>query len=77
MHPDASPQDAPGSPEITARTRARRRLRFVAVLLNVFLFGCGLYFQTHPRDRHDLWSAGGVVAVAIVNSAALRRYPHG
>jgi len=71
VHRDASPQDATGSPETTARTRARRRLRFVAVLLNVFLFGAGLYFQTHPRDRHDLWSAGGVVAVAIVNFAAL------
>ena len=61
----------PGSAEITPRTRARRSLRFVAVLLNVFLFGAGLYFQTHPRDRHDLWSAGGVVAVAVVNFAAL------
>ena len=41
------------------------------MLLNVGLFGAGLYFQAHPRDRHDLWSAGGVAAVAIVNSAAL------
>ena len=41
------------------------------MLLNVVLFGAGLYFQAHPRDRHDLWSAGGVAAVAIVNSAAL------
>jgi len=32
---------------------------------------CRLYFQAHPRDRHDLWSAGGVAAVALVNSAAL------
>jgi hypothetical protein len=56
---------------MTARTRARRRLRLVAVLMNVFLFGCGLWFQAHPRDRHDLWSAGGVAAVGIVNSAAL------
>ena len=58
-------------PPLTARTRARRRLRLLAVLLNVALFGAGLYFQAHPRDRHDLWSAGGVAAVAIVNSAAL------
>ena len=56
---------------LTPRTRARRRLRLLAVLLNVGLFGAGLYFQAHPRDRHDLWSAGGVAAVAIVNSAAL------
>jgi len=46
-------------------------LRLVAVLLNAGLFGAGLYFQAHPRDRHDLWSAGGVAAVAIVNSVAL------
>jgi hypothetical protein len=71
VHRDASPQDAPGPADITPRTRARRRLRFVAALLNVFLFGAGVYFQTHPRDRHDLWSAGGVVAVAVVNFAAL------
>ena len=59
------------TPPVTGRTRARRRLRLVAVLLNVVLLGTGLYFQAHPRDRHDLWSAGGVVAVAIVNSASL------
>ena len=69
MHREAirDPETTP----LTPRTRARRRLRLVAVLLNVALFGAGLYFQAHPRDRHDLWSAGGVAAVAIVNSAAL------
>ena len=69
MHREASP-DAE-APALTPRTRARRRLRMLAVLLNVVLFGAGLYFQAHPRDRHDLWSAGGVAAVALVNSAAL------
>jgi hypothetical protein len=69
MHRDASPER--GAMVLTARTRARRRLRLVAVLLNVALFGAGLYFQAHPRDRHDLWSAGGVAAVAVINSAAL------
>ena len=69
MHREASPDRQ--EPALTARTRARRRLRLVAVLVNVALFGAGLYFQAHPRDRHDLWSAGGVAAVAIVNSAAL------
>ena len=69
MHREASPNAE--APALTARTRARRRLRLLAVLLNVALFGAGLYFQAHPRDRHDLWSAGGVAAVAIVNSAAL------
>jgi hypothetical protein len=73
MHREASPDTE--TPALTARTRARRRLRLVAVLTNVFLFGAGLYFQAHPRDRHDLWSAGGVAAVAIVNSAALTVSP--
>jgi hypothetical protein len=69
VHREASP--VAEIPALTGRTRARRRLRLVAVLLNVGLFGAGLYFQAHPRDRHDLWSAGGVAAVAIVNSVAL------
>jgi hypothetical protein len=41
------------------------------VSTNVVLFGTGLYFQAHPVDRHDLWSAGAVATVAIVNSASL------
>jgi len=69
MHREASPDRE--TTALTSRTWARRRLRLLAVLLNVVLFGAGLYFQAHPRDRHDLWSAGGVAAVAIVNSAAL------
>jgi hypothetical protein len=71
MHREASSATGGAIPPPTARTRARRRLRSVAVLLNLALVGAGLYFQAHPRDRHDLWSAGGVVAVGIVNSAAL------
>lgn len=71
MHREASPQAQSETPSPTARTLARRRLRFLAVLLNVVLFATGLYFQAHPRDRHDLWSAGGVAAVAIVNTASL------
>ena len=31
----------------------------------------GLYFELHPRDREDAWSAGGVAAVAVLNSSAL------
>ena len=69
MHREASPAIADAAP--TTRTRTRRRLRMLAVLLNVALFGAGLYFQAHPRDRLDLWSASGVAAVAVVNSAAL------
>ena len=42
-----------------------------AVLLNLALFAVGVYFEMHPRDRHDLWSAAAVGAVAILNSAAL------
>jgi hypothetical protein len=70
MHNEASPGIAGDAPP-TTRTRARRRLRLLAVLLNAVLFGAGLYFQAHPRDRYDLWSASGVAAVAVVNSAAL------
>ena len=70
MHREASP-DVESASAPTARTLARRRLRLLAVLLNVVLFATGLYFQAHPRDRNDLWSAGGVAAVAIVNSASL------
>ncbi len=80
MHCEASPAVDGEAPPLTGRTRARRRLRLVAVLLNLALFGAGLYFQAHPRDRADLWAAGGVAAVALVNSAALtvsRRGPAG
>jgi len=71
MHREASPKVLSDAPSPTVRTLARRRLRLLAVLLNLVLFAIGLYFQAHPVDRHDLWSAGGVAAVAIVNSAAL------
>ena len=71
MHHEVSPVVAGDAAPTTARTRARRRLRLLAVLLNVTLFGAGLYLQAHPRDRADLWSASAVAAVAVVNSAAL------
>jgi O-antigen/teichoic acid export membrane protein len=53
------------------RLRTARRLKSLAVAVNVVLFAVGLYFEVYPRDRHDVWSAAGVAAVAIVNSAAL------
>jgi hypothetical protein len=71
MHREASSSVEGATSPPTTRTRARRRLRLLAVLLNVVLFGAGLYFQAHPRDRADLWSASAVAAVAIVNSTAL------
>jgi hypothetical protein len=55
----------------TPRTRARRLLRGTAVLANLALFAAGLYFEAHPRDRSDRWSAAAVAAVAVLNSAAL------
>lgn len=43
----------------------------VAVLLNAALCAVGVYFELHPRDRNDTWSAAGVATVALLNSAAL------
>jgi hypothetical protein len=80
VHSDASPAVEDGSPSVTVRTRARRGLRLLAVLMNFVLFGAGLYFQGHSRDKRDLWTAGGVAGVAVLNSAALtisRRGPAG
>jgi hypothetical protein len=53
------------------RTQRRSGLLAIAVALNALLFAVGVYFELHPRDRHDLWSSAGVAAVALVNSAAL------
>lgn len=71
MHRLASPAVDGGSASVTGRTRARRGLRLLAVLMNFVLFAAGLYFQAHPRDKRDLWTAGGVAGVAVLNSAAL------
>ncbi len=71
MRPEASPRIEGGSPSVTGRTRVRRGLRLLAVLMNFVLFAAGLYFQAHARDRRDLWTAGGVAGVAVLNSAAL------
>jgi hypothetical protein len=49
----------------------RRWLLGIAIILNMVLFAIGVYFELHPRDRHDRWSAAGVAAVALLNSAAL------
>ena len=39
--------------------------------MNFVLFAAGLYFQARARDKRDLWTAGGVAGVAVLNSAAL------
>ena len=49
----------------------QRGLLGLAVLLNLLLFAVGVYFELHPRDSHDRWSAAGVAAVALLNSTAL------
>jgi hypothetical protein len=77
MHREVGSAVEGGSPPVTARTRARRGLRLLAVLMNFVLFGAGLYFQAHPRDKRDLWTAGGVAGVAVLNSAALTVSPRG
>jgi hypothetical protein len=53
------------------RFRFPRPLKAIALLLNLGLFGVGVFFELHPRDREDAWSAAGVAAVAVLNSAAL------
>jgi hypothetical protein len=71
MHPGADRALGRGAERVSPRTRARRLLRGTAVLANLALFGAGLYFEAHPRDRSDRWSAAAVAAVAVLNSAAL------
>jgi hypothetical protein len=43
----------------------------LALLTNGLLFVTGVYFEVRPQDRGDVWSAGGIVAVAVLNAAAL------
>lgn len=71
VHHEVIPAVEGGSPTVTGRTRARRGLRLLAILMNFVLFAAGLYFQAHARDKRDLWTAGGVAGVAVLNSAAL------
>ncbi len=61
--------------ETAIRARAWNGLTTAAVLLNVVLFAIGVYFELHPRDRHDVWSAAAVAGVALVNSGALTLRP--
>jgi hypothetical protein len=63
--------------ETVVRIPLRRGIVAIAALLNVVLFAVGVYFELHPRDRHDVWSAAGVAAVALLNSAALTVPPGG
>ena len=61
-----------GVGETAVRIPARRRgLLGLAVLLNLVLFAIGVYFEVHPQDRHDRWSAAGVASIGVLNSAAL------
>jgi hypothetical protein len=71
MHRDAAAAPGRDAERPTRRTRARRLLRLAAALANLALFAAGLYFEAHPRDRSDRWSAAAVAAVALINSAAL------
>ena len=49
----------------------RRLLRLAALLLNGGLLLVGVYFELWPRYRTDVWAAGALCAIAIINSAAL------
>jgi hypothetical protein len=71
MQREAAARSGRAAARLSAWTRARRLLRGTAVLANLALFAAGLYFEAHPRDRSDRWSAAAVAAVAVINSAAL------
>jgi hypothetical protein len=71
MHGEARGAPGGGIGRPSPRTRARRLLRGAAVFANLALFAAGLWFEAHPRDRGDRWSAAAVAAVALINSAAL------
>ncbi len=60
-----------GVSETAVRLYRRGGIVAVAVAMNAVLFAVGVYFELHPHDRHDLWSAAGVAAVALLNSGAL------
>jgi hypothetical protein len=49
----------------------RSALVWSALGLNAALFLVGVYFELRPRYRTDVWSAGALCAVALLNSAAL------
>lgn len=66
--PAILPAVKPPSPRPTARGRGLREL---ALLTNGLLLVAGLYFEVRPQDRGDVWSAGGIVAIAVLNVAAL------
>jgi hypothetical protein len=61
--------------EAAVRIPRRSGIVAVAVALNALLFAVGIYFELHPHDRHDVWSAAGVAAVALLNSGALTLPP--
>ena len=71
MHREVSPDVDGEVSSVTGRARARRGLRLLAILMNFVLFAAGLYFQAQARDKRELWTAGGVAGVAVLNSAAL------
>jgi hypothetical protein len=71
MHPVAHATPSGGAERVSARARTRRLMRALAGVSNLALFAVGLYFEAHPRDRSDRWSAAAVAAVAVLNSAAL------
>ena len=71
MHRGADTSSGARPERLSPRTRARRLLRGAALVANLALFAAGLYFEAHPRDRSDRWSAAAVAAVAVLNSAAL------
>jgi hypothetical protein len=71
MHTGAEETLGREAERVSPRGRARQLLRLTALLANLALFGAGLFFEAHPRDRGDRWSAAAVAAVAVLNSAAL------
>lgn len=57
--------------ETAVRLSCRDGVRVLALLLSAASFVAGVYFALWPRDRHDVVSAAGVAAAALLSAVTL------